>query len=43
MSLEGTIKLREAEIQGMHDRVANAEKKCEESLQEHHRRTKEIE
>jgi hypothetical protein len=27
----------------MHDRVAGAERKCQESLEEHHRRTKEIE
>jgi molybdopterin-biosynthesis enzyme MoeA-like protein len=27
----------------MHDRVAQAERKCEESLREHQRRTKEIE
>jgi len=27
----------------MHDRVANAEHKCDESLKEHHMRTKEIE
>lgn len=41
--LEGKIKLKEQEIQGMLDRVANAEKRCEESLREHQRRTREIE
>jgi predicted nucleic acid-binding Zn-ribbon protein len=41
--LEAKVKTREQEIQGMHDRVADAERKCEKSLLEHQRRTKEIE
>ena len=42
-SLEGTVKMKQAEINGMHDRVKNAEEKCVQSLKEHERRTKEIE
>jgi len=41
--LKGVVRQRESEIQGMHDRVRDAEVKCEESLKEHHRRTREIE
>ena len=37
------MRQRDSEIQGMHGRVAEAERKCEESLKEHQRRTKEIE
>jgi hypothetical protein len=42
-NLAGVVKQREGEIQGMHERVKNAELRCEESLKEHQRRTKEIE
>ena len=40
---DGTITDREATIQGMHDRVRDAELRSEESLKEHQRRTGEIE
>ena len=42
-ALEIKVKEREAEIQNIHDRVRIAEEKCEESMKEHQRRTKEIE
>lgn len=42
-SLEGTVKMKQAEIQGMHDRVKNAEERSAQSLRDHERRTKEIE
>lgn len=42
-ALETKVKQREAEIQNIHDRVRIAEEKCEESMKEHQRRTKEIE
>jgi hypothetical protein len=35
--------MKQAEIQGMHDRVKNAEERSAQSLREHERRTKEIE
>jgi len=41
--LEKTVNEKQAEIQGMLDRVASAEARCEESLRDHQRRTKEIE
>ena len=37
------IDQKQAQIQAIHDRVAEAERKCEESLREHQRRTKEVE
>ena len=40
---KGTINKKAAEIQGMHDRVNQAELNCEKSLKEHQRRTAEIE
>ena len=33
--LQETVKEREATIQSIHDRVAAAERKCEESMAEH--------
>tara|TARA_B100000780_G_C21082135_1_gene435823 strand:- start:507 stop:632 length:126 start_codon:yes stop_codon:yes gene_type:complete len=34
---------KETEIQGMHDRVAEAERKSDLAIKEHQRRTKEVE
>lgn len=41
--LQQTVKDRDDTIQSIHDRVAAAERKAEESMAEHRRRTREIE